>query len=405
MTNDGGPHRVEDEPTPRTTSTRVGLYFGVLQLFFNLSWVIYVIFLPQLAAQAGIGTGAVPWILLMDQVVFVVCDWAAGLASDRVAEVLGKLGTIVAGITALSALAFLLLPFVTTAGPGVFLTLTMIWAVTSSALRAPPLKLLGRYTPPDGQPRVASLFLLGIGISTALAPFLAGWVTGVDPRIMFAASAVSVVVVTASIVWAEKTLARSAPTERPPAARLRVAPFLSFLGAILLLALAYQVHFFINSGPLFGRFAPPDRVEDLVALFWMGFSVAMLPASLLTKRFGGVAVMAAGAVLAAAAAGVAELAAGIVTLVAAQFVCGAAWGAVTMSAVATALRLGHAGSEGRTVGAMYSVMAAAAVARIAVVTGDLGQGSAPALTWLPVTAWVAAALLLVRAARRTPAPA
>jgi len=58
-------------------STRVGLYFGLLQLFFWLSWVEYVIYLPKLAAQAGIDRGVVPWILVLDQAIFALCDWGA----------------------------------------------------------------------------------------------------------------------------------------------------------------------------------------------------------------------------------------------------------------------------------------------------------------------------------------
>ena len=152
----------------RTASTGqrgIGVYFGLLQLVFNLSWVIYVIYLPQLADQAGIAGWAVPWILLADQLIFVLCDWATGLASDTVANIVGRLGKIVAGVTALSALAFLLLPLATHLGTGLFLALTITWAVTSSALRAPPLTLIGRYTPPDQQPLMSSLFLLGLGIS------------------------------------------------------------------------------------------------------------------------------------------------------------------------------------------------------------------------------------------------
>jgi MFS family permease len=159
---------------PRAVSTRVGLYFGLMQLFFALSWVIYVLYLPRLAAQAGIGRGVVPWILVLDQVIFAVCDWATGLAADRVANIVGRLGKIVAAVTVLSTLAFLLLPLSTGFGAPVFLFLVIIWSITSSALRAPPLKLLGRYTPPDQQPWVGSLFLLGIGIASVLAPFLGG---------------------------------------------------------------------------------------------------------------------------------------------------------------------------------------------------------------------------------------
>lgn len=54
----------------------------------------------------------------------------------------------------------------------------------------------------------------------------------------------------------------------------------------------------------------------------------------MTTRFGGVAVMAGGALIAAASACVARLATEVLALSAAQFVCGGAWGAVTMSAAA-----------------------------------------------------------------------
>ena len=103
----------ETNATPRVVSTRVGLYFGLIQLFFALTWVIYVIYLPRLAVQAGIDRGSVPWILVLDQVIFVVCDCAVGIAADRLAMVVGRLGKVVAGLTALSALAFLLIPLAT----------------------------------------------------------------------------------------------------------------------------------------------------------------------------------------------------------------------------------------------------------------------------------------------------
>ncbi|MBV9091425.1 MAG: MFS transporter [Mycobacteriaceae bacterium] len=387
---------------PRAVSTGVGVYFGLMQLFFTLSWVIYVIFLPKLAAQAGIQAGVVPWILLLDQVIFALCDWLTGIAADRVANIVGRLGKVVAGVTALSALAFLLLPLATGLGTTAFLALVVIWAITSSALRAPPLKLLGQYTPRDQQPWVGSLFLLGIGIADLLAPFLAGWLTAYDPRIMFAASAASVVVVTFSIAWAEKLLARSAPVEKQPGGKIRSATFLMFLAAILLLAMGFQVHSFINAEPLFAKFAPPADLPALLTLFWIGFSLLMVPASWLTKRFGGIVVMALAALAAAASAWAAAKATDVVSLGAAQFVCGGAWGCVMMSAVAAALALGHTGDEGKAVGAMFSLMAVAAIARIALVAGHFQRVPvlALALPWLPGFAWLGAGLMLLPAVRR-----
>jgi Major Facilitator Superfamily len=385
---------------PRAVSTGVGLYFGLIQLFFALSWVVYVIYLPRLAGQAGIHRGVVPWIVFLDQVIFALCDWLTGIAADRVATVLGRLGRIVAGVTALSALAFLLLPVATKAGAAAFLAVIVVWSITSSALRAPPLTLLGRYTPPDQQPWVGSLFLLGVGIAGALAPFLAGWIAAYDPRIMFAASAVSVAVVTFWIVWAEKTLALSAPPDKDAGSKILSATFVVFLGAVMLLAIGFQVHSFINSGPLFVKSAGPTYLADL--LFWIGFSLLMQPASLLTRRFGGIAVMALGALVGAAAAWATAHATDLISLSVAQFICGGAWGAVMMSAVAAAFTLGHRGSEGRAVGAVFSLIAVAAMVRIVLVAGHFQDvpAVAPALPWLPIFCWLGAGLMLLPAARR-----
>ncbi|MGB8404234.1 MAG: hypothetical protein WCE30_09235 [Mycobacterium sp.] len=378
----------------------------MIQLFFTLSWVVYVLFLPQLAARVGIGRTVVPWILVLDQAIFVLCDWAAGLAADRVAHILGRTGKIVAAVTAVSTLAFLLIPLSTAHGAPAFLTVIIIWSITSSALRAPPLKLVGRYTSPDQQPWVGSLFLLGIGIAGVVAPILARRIAASDPRIIFAASAVSVVVVTFSIIWAEKTLARCVPNAKPVGGQTRSSTLLTFLVAILLLAIGFQVHSFINAQPLFLKFTPPADLPHLLSLFWIGYCLLMLPASFLTKRFGGLAVMVLGALVAAASALVAATTSDVMSLGVARFISGGAWGCVTMSAVAAALAIGQGGSEGKVVGAMFSLMAMAAMARIMLAAGSFDQVPpvALALPWVPVLSWLGAGLMLTPLRRRTRHP-
>jgi MFS family permease len=88
-----------------TTSTRFGWYLAVLQLFFALCWTVYVIYLPKLAALAGIAPKAVIPILMLDQAIFTVCDFATGIAADKVTRVLGRLGVWVTAATALSCAA------------------------------------------------------------------------------------------------------------------------------------------------------------------------------------------------------------------------------------------------------------------------------------------------------------
>ena len=123
---------------------RIGIYLALVQFLFALTWTVYVIFLPKLAAQAGIPKSAVVFILLLDQLIFALMDLAMGGSADRVSRVLGRLGHFILGITLASCLAFLLLPFVAPQGAAwLFLTLTGLWAASSSALRSPPFASCG----------------------------------------------------------------------------------------------------------------------------------------------------------------------------------------------------------------------------------------------------------------------
>ena len=64
--------------------TRVGIYFAAVQFLFVSCWTVYVIFLPQLAAQAGIEKKWVIYILMADQAIFTLMDFSLGVAADRV---------------------------------------------------------------------------------------------------------------------------------------------------------------------------------------------------------------------------------------------------------------------------------------------------------------------------------
>src|SRR6267378_7551570 len=130
------------------SANRTGVYLALLQLVFTLGWTTYVIYLPKLAAQVGIAPTAVILILMLDQAIFTITDTAMGIFADKITPIVGRLGVFVASLTALSCAAFVALPLVAEAGPNsqaIFIALIVIWSITSSALRAPPLTLLGKY--------------------------------------------------------------------------------------------------------------------------------------------------------------------------------------------------------------------------------------------------------------------
>src|ERR1700745_2594907 len=108
------------EFTAETTGSgnRAGIYLAFLQLVFTLLWTTYVIYLPKLAASVGIAPTAVILILMMDQAIFTVTDTARGIAADRIAARVGRLGIFVGLLTVLSCAAFVALPYVAALGAG-----------------------------------------------------------------------------------------------------------------------------------------------------------------------------------------------------------------------------------------------------------------------------------------------
>jgi hypothetical protein len=102
----------------KASSNRAGVYFAILQLVFTLGWTTYVIYLPQLAAKVGIAPSAVILILMMDQAIFTITDTAMGIAADKIAPFVGRLGIFVGALTAISCIVFVALPFVAGTGPG-----------------------------------------------------------------------------------------------------------------------------------------------------------------------------------------------------------------------------------------------------------------------------------------------
>jgi len=395
-------------------SQRFGWYLAVLQLFFTLCWTVYAIYLPKLAAAAGLGAGAVIWLLMLDQAIFTVCDFATGIAADKVTRVIGRLGVWVAAATAVSCAAFLALPFVASAGPVVLIAVTVVWTVTSSALRAPPLMLLGKYAAKPEIPLLASIALLGYGIAGALGRYLSLALRDVDPRIPFAVASIVLVLTTLGMISAERRLT-SAPTPTPASPPPRAfgtltTPAIVFALGMIMLALGYQIHFSLESAPLFLRFAKPDELEWLMPVFWIGFNISMFPASVVTKRLGGYAVMGAAALVGAAAIIAAYAASGLNMLVVAQFAAGAAWGAILMSAFTVAFAIGANGGEGRMSGLLFSALAVTTLARMAMVatglTGDPGLRAA--LQWAPTVCWALAGAALLYFAithiKRAPAP-
>jgi hypothetical protein len=171
------------------------LYLAVVQFLFAAMWTVYVIFLPTLAERVGIPRDWVIGILMFDQLLFLVMDVALGIAADRFLRLYGRLAAPIVAATAVSCLAFLLIPQVVERGAGglgvhlLLFALIVVWSITSSALRAPPWALLAKYAAVPSVPWLAALTLLGLSVAGAAAPYLGVVLRNLDPRWPFASPA------------------------------------------------------------------------------------------------------------------------------------------------------------------------------------------------------------------------
>lgn len=335
-----------------------------------------------------------PWILIADQLVFAVTDVLAGFWLDRVRAGFARFGGWVLAVTAVSCLAFVALPFAGASSTAMLIAIGL-WAVTSSALRSPPWLMLARHAATPSIPWLATLVLTGTAVASAMAPYLGIALRGIDPRVPFFVSTLTLLATVAGLVLAERR--SSAPSqETAPPVRLQPA---ALFAALLLLAVGFQIHFALNSAPRYLQFAAQPQLAYLMPVFWVGFNLLMFPASALVKRLGPGDAMALAAALGAIATLLAPLSAALAPLLVAEFLAGGCWGAAIVAAYSAAVGLGRTGREGRFLGMLFAMLAVAVAARIAAVASGLVQlpGVSALLPWIPQAAWLAAGLLLLAA--------
>ncbi len=386
------------QAAPRLAPAALALFS--VQFLLVCSWTIYVAFLPQLAERAGIAASWVIVILMFDQVLFALGDFFAGVASDKVAGSVARFGRWLAVVGVGSCAAFLLLPLAS--NPLLLTGLIIAWSISSSALRAPVMALVGKHAPAPAVPLLASMSLFGLGVAGALAPYLGARLRGIDPAIPFALSSIVLAAATLALLKADvlfgktgqgggSNAAAAAATSSPD-----MASRLGLLLALLLAAAAFQLHFFVGSAPAYLRFAGKESLEQLMPVFWIGFNLSILPVGFACKRLGELRVMAAGAVLAAAAAFFSGQAAALETLIAFQLLAGVGWAFMMLAALTAAIELGRTGFEGRMTGLFFGLLALATFGRIAAVAAQLPKvpAYAPIMAELPWLLWGASALVL-----------
>lgn len=395
--------------SPVLPGTRAASLLAVVEFFFALSWVVYVIFLPELLARGGIEKRYVPWLIAADQVIFALADWWIGVAVDRARAALRRIGPMLVALAGVSALAMLLLPWLAPMPP-LLLLATAVWVATSSALRAPPYVLLSRYAGRAALPRLAGIQLLGLALASALAPYLAIVLKGVDPALPFLLSALAVGGSALALVQVERRLPEATSFPASGDAQRRApegmvggmrAPWIVLLVLALLLGFGQQVHTVINSAAQFTRLADVALLPWLMPVFWVGFSFGLLAVGRYVRARGSLQVLQVACVLGALALAGAAVAASLATLILSQFVAGAFWGAILCASIGLAGERGFPLQTGRNTGALMATLAVATLSRVGLsASGTAAAAGTLLLDWLPVVLWCLVAVSLRPLRRR-----
>ena len=300
------------------------LYLAVVQFVFVSTWTIYIVFLPELLQRAGLDKAWLPRIVIADQVLMAIFDLAFGVAAARGLQRYGRIAPLVLGISLVSCLAFLLLPQMAATAP-LLLALTVIWVITSSALRAPLYALLSRHAATPGRAALASMMTLGMAGAGMIAPWLGAQLKPLDPALPFALSSLALAALVLPLAAAERAAGRRADAIEA-AAPLPPLPATVFFVLLFAAALGFQIFFNLGAAPAYLKHYGPGDLHWLMPMFWLGVAGGSVLASATATRWPAEGVFAAGALIAAAAALLFGMAPSPALLPLAQVLGGIGWG-------------------------------------------------------------------------------
>lgn len=376
--------------------TRLALYLALIQFFLLLGWTVYAVYLPALLESVGIERRWTAWVLLADQVIFACCDVLAGFLAARAFRLYTRIGPMVIAVTAVSCAAFLALPWLPVIGSSavIFLGVVALWAIGSAALRSPVFALLARHASAPAIPGLAALTLLGMGLASALSPYLGLLLKGQDPRLPFLLASLALWLTATGLVVAERRAAVVPPPTTPLPADGRL-PIAGWISVLLLAAMAVQIVVFLYSGPRYTHELGTDRLPWLLPLFWVAFSLVSFPIKPLIRRWGPGGCFLSGSLLGVVGLLITMLP-GLIAALTGFILAGLGWGLVLPSAFGFAAASDQPDRVAVHTGLLFATLALAAFLRIGItLSGWSAQVTGmQTIVWVATLSWLLAALLL-----------
>jgi hypothetical protein len=229
----------------------------------------------------------VPWLLALDQAVFAVADWASGVHADRVLAQVRRLVPWLLVATFISTCAFVALPWIgARLGAAAFVALAFVCVVTTAALRAPPMALLGNCAPQPVRAWVAGLSMLALGLAGGVAPYLAIALREVSPRLPFLLAGSGVMLAALTLLYVERSTGKSGPGTNPlrRAASSALASPGALFAVAFVLATGFQAH--VLALPVqIQKALPREQLKAFMPIFWLELCLIAWPAVIAFRRY------------------------------------------------------------------------------------------------------------------------
>lgn len=389
-------------------------YLAVVQFLFFTAWIVYSVYVGNLLDQVGIGKDKQAWFNLLDQALFTIMGILMGFAADHVRRMMWQLGPFILGVNTLSCLGFIAMPLLAEIrdmgmlGQAIWVSTLVLWVATSSVLNAPAFVLVTQHAARSQVPVLVTLSLTGLALGGAIAPYLGLVLKTLDPLIPFLVTAVTLWLATVGLIYMERHLAKGGEPAKPiPAQPLANTMadwrlLLGLMAAALLLALGFQIHSSINSGPQYLRFVQPGELVFLMPIFWIGYNLLMFPGSKLSERHNPLRIMVFAIFIGIAALWLAASNFGLVPLIIAQLLSGGIWGVLSIAGTSASLQIGGKNHGGLVLGAWSSMLALGALAQVLIVMENLPKqvDFSRWLNTLPMIFWAFAGIFLYFAQKR-----
>jgi MFS family permease len=255
-----------------------------MQFPFFLMWTTYAAFLPQLIAQAGLDAKYFFYISIMDNVCFIVMNPILAFAAERVGKKYGKFGLFFVLLVIFSSVNLICISLVAGTSQSLFFICTLLWSLSSSILRAPPIFLLFRHIKPFKHPKAIAISTIGMTVGGCVSPYIVPLYTDYSAWIPFSINALMLVLTSFGVIFAERQLERTKlllekdPNQKESEPEFEVdyiTMVLLFVGIFFVYA-GFEGHTNIRSLNQYTRFAS-DKASGrfLAPTFWISNQIGM----------------------------------------------------------------------------------------------------------------------------------